>query len=579
MYRFSIFLLFITLPCIAFAQTDTLYFNAQWKKATKDSASYYRTARKQPDGRYYVRDHYLDGHLQMTGYYKNPSLDESGKAGKFVYYDSLGNIESEGEYSNNKRKGTWMYYYGHSDNVRLEENYTNDTNIVKYTFYDSITHKKVAEGSTLRNNKDGAWKYYYSTTGDLQSLFFFKNGLREGNAFFYDSLTGDIRIKCKFLNDLRTGAWGYYSTSGNLYSIRNFNDDLLDGTTTFYDTTSQKKTSEADYRQGKLYGKYYTYYPNGRPSAFLNYVDNRLQGDQTLYYPNGNIKLFACYIHGRNVSNRQFYENGTPASAFMSVSVINQAIEKSMKWYDMEDTSYYTKSNEQCMPDSAYYYRVVFTKPAKKRYKVEERFIAGNKLKRDEYSTNLDSLVLDGTYITYDTNGDITEERNYRGGHPTDVWKTYYPGTDQVWTQTNYRDDKHAKFKSYFRNGKIKRKEENIFDTTEDRVCYDSDGNKVTYTPFTSFPSPLFSMNDFLGRNLHYPPSARDMGVQGRVIVAFLVQKDGTICQMHVIKNIGGGCDEEAMRVLALMPKWKPGMIDDVPADMYYRLSVSFKLE
>jgi len=199
MYRFYVILLLIILPCIAIAQTDTIYFDAQWKKTTKDNASYYRTAQQQPDGKYYVQDHYLNGHLQMTYYYKDPNLDEAGKTGNFIYYDSLGYIAVKGEYFNNVRKGVWKYYYDNGTNLRLETDYLVDTNFIKYTFYDSITHKKIAQGNMLKGNKDGVWKYYSPQNGNLQALFFFKNDLKEGNAFFYDSLTGDIRIKCKFM--------------------------------------------------------------------------------------------------------------------------------------------------------------------------------------------------------------------------------------------------------------------------------------------------------------------------------------------------------------------------------------------
>ena len=63
----------------------------------------------------------------------------------------------------------------------------------------------------------------------------------------------------------------------------------------------------------------------------------------------------------------------------------------------------------------------------------------------------------------------------------------------------------------------------------------------------------------FLGENIKYPDLARENGIQGTVYVTFVVEPDGTISNVQVLKGIGAGCDEEAMRVVKLMPKWTPG--------------------
>jgi periplasmic protein TonB len=64
---------------------------------------------------------------------------------------------------------------------------------------------------------------------------------------------------------------------------------------------------------------------------------------------------------------------------------------------------------------------------------------------------------------------------------------------------------------------------------------------------------------DFLGKKIRYPEQARRMGVEGRVFVEFVVGKDGRLTDVKVVKGIGAGCDEEAVRVVKGAPKWKPG--------------------
>lgn len=63
----------------------------------------------------------------------------------------------------------------------------------------------------------------------------------------------------------------------------------------------------------------------------------------------------------------------------------------------------------------------------------------------------------------------------------------------------------------------------------------------------------------FLGENIKYPDLARENGIQGIVYVTFVVEPDGSISNVQVLKGIGAGCDEEAMRVVKMMPKWTPG--------------------
>ena len=68
------------------------------------------------------------------------------------------------------------------------------------------------------------------------------------------------------------------------------------------------------------------------------------------------------------------------------------------------------------------------------------------------------------------------------------------------------------------------------------------------------------------------------MNIEGLVLVSFVVEKDGNISNASVLRGIGGGCDEEALRVVARMPAWKPGQQGGKPVRVRYTLPMRFKL-
>ena len=92
------------------------------------------------------------------------------------------------------------------------------------------------------------------------------------------------------------------------------------------------------------------------------------------------------------------------------------------------------------------------------------------------------------------------------------------------------------------------------------------------------FPGGDAAMYKFLGKSIDYPSTARRMGIDGRVFVQFVIEKDGSVSNVQTIKGIGAGCDEEAARVIKGMPKWTPGKQRGVPVKVRMIIPVFFKL-
>ncbi|UCS93206.1 energy transducer TonB [Echinicola marina] len=91
-------------------------------------------------------------------------------------------------------------------------------------------------------------------------------------------------------------------------------------------------------------------------------------------------------------------------------------------------------------------------------------------------------------------------------------------------------------------------------------------------------PGGMEGWNKYLSKNLKYPTQARRMGIEGTVYVVFVVNTDGSIQDVGILRGIGGGCDEEAMRVVKNAPAWEPGKQRGRPVRVKMRLPIRFKL-
>jgi protein TonB len=82
----------------------------------------------------------------------------------------------------------------------------------------------------------------------------------------------------------------------------------------------------------------------------------------------------------------------------------------------------------------------------------------------------------------------------------------------------------------------------------------------------------------FVSDKIKYPAQARRMGIEGRVFVEFVINKDGSLSDVRAIKGIGAGCDEEAVRIVQSSPAWSPGKQRGKPVKQRYTLPIIFKL-
>lgn len=87
------------------------------------------------------------------------------------------------------------------------------------------------------------------------------------------------------------------------------------------------------------------------------------------------------------------------------------------------------------------------------------------------------------------------------------------------------------------------------------------------------------NINEWLSANIRYPATAAEAGIQGRVVVSILIEKDGSISTVAVMRGVDKDLDKEAVRVVKSMPKWNPGKNNGVPVRSYFILPVTFRLK
>jgi TonB family protein len=110
---------------------------------------------------------------------------------------------------------------------------------------------------------------------------------------------------------------------------------------------------------------------------------------------------------------------------------------------------------------------------------------------------------------------------------------------------------------------------------------YSDQSNEQVYSiveEMPSFPGGEAERNKFLARNIIYPQQAYENGIQGTVYISFVVNSTGDVINVKILRSIGGGCDEEAVRVVKMMPKWNPGKQDGTTVNVLFNMPIYFKL-
>lgn len=317
--------------------------------------------------------------------------------------------------------------------------------------------------------------------------------------------------------------------------------------------------------------------------------------------------------------------------ALLISAVFCQAQEKtSVKTFyikgDESPTAFYGKRVDNI--DSANYIRTVaLNKNNENLYDVNEYYLNKNIKRIGNSLTNDFAPKFNGNVISYYKNGNKAAEELYVKGSLNGV-STYYYANKQLKKRTNiilekgkYNEtvlelndslgkafldengtgnfkliaDNGDLVEGFYLNGK-KDKDWKTINVTRNETYfdeYDADqyikgktidaaGKVLTYDKLETMPTfkgGIQAFGKFLSQNLRYPPEARDNNIQGKVFLQFVIEKDGSLTEAKVIRSVGGGCDEEALRVINLSPKWSPGVQRGRAVRVSYTVPIFFQLQ
>jgi len=197
-------------------------------------------------------------------------------------------------------------------------------------------------------------------------------------------------------------------------------------------------------------------------------------------------------------------------------------------------------------------------------------------------------------YDKADTNK-VVLERYYKSGQiKTETY--FYPYCDKImhgkrkeWYETgqlrmdiDYKNGKlHGQVLTYWDGGQIKRKDKYEEGKLIEGNVWNQEGKEVKYYNFLIMPEfrgGLNKMIQYLSKKVKYPRESRKKGTEGTVLVSFIVEKDGRVSNVKVIKSVIDVIDNEAIRVVKNFPKWKSGMEDGERIRVQYNLPINFKL-
>ena len=127
--------------------------------------------------------------------------------------------------------------------------------------------------------------------------------------------------------------------------------------------------------------------------------------------------------------------------------------------------------------------------------------------------------------------------------------------------------------------GDFKDPDPGVFGTPEKPIDMDETFSPIDIQKLPAFPGGEAAMMEYLRNEIVYPAIARENNIQGTVALSFIIGKDGNISDIKIIKEPGGGCGQEAVRVVQSMPNWTPGEANGNPVKVRFTLPVRFRLQ
>lgn len=240
-------------------------------------------------------------------------------------------------------------------------------------------------------------------------------------------------------------------------------------------------------------------------------------------------------------------------------------------------TIYYNKNWSETTKDSAIYFRKSYKEGD--LFKMNDYYLNGN-LQMTGYSKYPDTEDKEGLFKYFYRNGQISSMGEYKSNKVTGEW-TEFDSLGNLSLKQFYLNGKNdGEYKKFFPNGNVKTtaiySNGNLLNSTS----YTIEGKKIkTKDGEASFKGGQKKLNAYYKKKLIYPQEALDKKIEGKVYVSFEIDKDGNVTNVVLSKKAHPLLDQQALKIIQEMPRWKPAIKDGQFVKSKMMLPINFKLE
>lgn len=264
---------------------------------------------------------------------------------------------------------------------------------------------------------------------------------------------------------------------------------------------------------------------------------------------------------------------------------------------------YLNEQNQATVPDSATHYRVVEQRPESGLYPMREFAMNGTLLLRG-FLASIDPPLRsgmftgfhpngakasqvhfqddrpEGVYIAWNEEGKVQERGEYHHGERTGRWLSVHRNGQRRSTGNYAAGQPVGEWRYYYGNGQLAAVETSHPSQPTSLTLYNEDGSRYEGLPrrrqTPEFPGGEQALLEYLARHTNYPRDARRKGITGKVYVSYTVEEDGRVGQVRVLRGLAADIDNEARRVVASLPRFRPGREYNVPTSFTYTVPIYF---
>lgn len=521
------------------------------------------------------------------------------RQGEWNFYDAQGKLEQQTNYEGGKKNGLELHFYK-GDTISLGH-YKNDVQVGEWKKWDEnfrliqIQHyddEGYTTGTNFKWESDGSLKEYSVITpdrketnyeynhGKIARIAHYDQSRLDGKMIVYNSNIKSTADSIREINNYKQGRQhGEHIeyTNGKIVHKENFCEGYLCGESSWYDEEGRITLSRTYNATGKINGVE-KQYENGKLIAENNYVNGVRNGKQALFDASGVLTMESYFTMERLDSSFKYYTN---ASHSLQEKIMRAQESLSPFYFD---TTYYETGKLKITsawktigtldgPYTVYYadgkpqtlktYTSNSTNGIYREWNSKGTLILQAVCRNDALADSIRAWKEDGTEID-----SKTDEFDYA------VFRAMQPGmsfySKIVDNPVMPEDPRHTDIPPPPRTEYFKADSSSTFESS---AVY----SFAEVMP--SFPNDGFSA--FLAKNIKYPVQEKEMGMQGTVYVSFIITSTGKVANVKAVKEVLGasGLTKESIRVIKMMPAWKPGMQNGKPVHIRMVQPIRFVLQ